>query len=214
MTNPCTCDITIDNDVCSCSVVSSDGITVGGRGTEANKFTFTPDLDPDEDNLITCAADGLLLELPLVLRVPPQAAAYNSANISIVDDTNTIVTLDSEYYDTDTMHSTVTNTERLTIVTTGVYRFTFRCSWAGNVTGDRWAYIRRNGREIMGGSARKALNSASFELGQQVVIVEFFEAGEYVHAEVKQDSTAALNLLGNRYSPILTAKWMRGTPYD
>lgn len=213
MTEICTCQTTIDNSECSCSVVSSDGITVNGRGTVANPFTFDPRLDPDADNLITCEADGLLLKLPLVLRTPPQAYAYNSVNISITDDTNTIVTLDSERYDTNTMHSLVSNTERLTIVTTGIYRFTFKVAWAGNVTGDRWMYIRRNGREIMGGSARKAPNSAAFELGMQAVIVEFFEAGEYVHGEVKQDSGGALNLLGNRYSPILTAKWMRGTPY-
>ena len=49
------------------------------------------------------------------------ARVYNSANISIPDSTYYVLPFDSERYDTDNIHSTVTNTGRLTAQTAGKY---------------------------------------------------------------------------------------------
>lgn len=206
------CGTVIDNDECQCSVVSSDTIEVTGSGKTGKPFLFDTILNPDPNNLLSIAVDGLLGKLPDDLIVPPQAYAYRSTNQSLANDTNTIITLDSERYDTDGMHSTVTNTERLTFQTAGLYLCIFRCAFAGNVTGDRWAYLRRNSRWIMAGQARKALNTITFEMDMCVVSVEAFAAGEYIHAEAKQDSGGALNVVADRSSPILTAKWLRSDP--
>ena len=49
------------------------------------------------------------------------ARVHNSANISVSDSTWTSMTFDSERYDTDSIHSTASNTSRLTCVTAGKY---------------------------------------------------------------------------------------------
>lgn len=52
--------------------------------------------------------------------VPPSCRLINTANISPFTSGNTI-TWSSESFDTDDMHSTTTNTDRITVVTAGIY---------------------------------------------------------------------------------------------
>lgn len=208
----CTCDLSIDNSVCQCSVVSSYTVAVDGSGRTGRPTTLTPILNPDPDNMLTCESDGLLEKLPDDLLVPPQCRVFHSVPQAIADDTNTILAMNSETYDTDGMHSNVTFNERITFQTNGLYLCTLRVAFAANVAGDRWAYIRRNAREIIGGQARKALNTITFDMDFTVTVVEYFAVGEFIHAEVKQDSGGALNINAEPASPILTAKWLRGNP--
>lgn len=207
---PCTCQAVEEMD-CWCSHEDSDVITWDGSGNgTALEALLT--IDPDTDNIWSKSAAGQLVKLPLEVRTPPSCQAYNSANISIPNNDGTVVTLDSERYDTDTMHSTVTNTSRLTFNTSGIYVVTFVCAFAGNVTGDRQALLRKNGSEFIAGHEKKALVATSLECGMQVTAVEFFCEDDYVEAVVKQDSTGALNLNATRYSPILSAHYRRGVP--
>lgn len=208
----CVCGNVIDQDECQCSLASSDCITVDGSGN-LNPLTFSPRRDPDTDNILTCEADGLLVQLPSYIAVPPRAVAYHNANQSIANDTLTVVSLNSEYTDTPGgMHDTVTNNSRLTIVTAGIYILNFVGAFAGNITGDRAAYIRKNGNETIAGDEKRALSSATPECGVRVKTHEYLMAGEFIEAVVKQDSTAALNLLATRYSPVLSACFRRLPP--
>lgn len=207
---PCTCQAVEEMD-CWCSHRDSDVITWDGSGNGAALEALL-ELDPDTDNIWSKSAAGQLVKLPLAVRTPPSCQAYNSANISIPNNDGTVVTLDSERYDTDSMHSTSVNTSRLTFNTSGIYVVTFVCSFAVNVTGDRQALLRKNGSEFIAGHEKKALVGVSAECGLQVTAVEFFCEDDYVEAVVKQDSTAALNLVGARHSPILSAHYRRGVP--
>ena len=202
----------VDYTECMCSFSDSDDITIAGSGN-LNPLVPTPRVDPATDNLWTLAGDGNLVELPDYIRNPPRCSAYNSANQSTTNDTPFVVALNSEYYDSATMHDTATNNSRVTFLTAGVYVVTFAGSFAANATGDRSALIRKNGNEFLGGSEKKAA-SASFETGLIVGVQEFFEVDEYVEAVVKQDSGGALNLLATRYSPILAAVFRRTSPFD
>lgn len=58
------------------------------------------------------------------------ARVHNSANISINNNTVTALTFDSERWDTDTIHSTSSNTGRLTATTAGKYQITGHVVWA------------------------------------------------------------------------------------
>ena len=55
---------------------------------------------------------------------PPMVKVYNSADWTnwAADGTQYLTLWDSESYDTDTMHSTASNTGRITFTTAGVYR--------------------------------------------------------------------------------------------
>lgn len=206
----CTCGA-IDFSECQCSLDDSDSIRIIGSG---NLQPLTPEaiLDPDDDNLMTEEVDGLLVQLPAYITNPPRVSAYHNAAQSIPDDTGTVVSLNSEYYDSDNMHDTTTDNSRLTVLTPGIYVATFVCAFAGNVTGDRSAHIRKNGHDFLGGSERKALSSTSFECGLNVTVQEWLEEGEYLEGIVKQDSGGALNLNATRYSPVLSAFFRRRVP--
>lgn len=210
MTELCQCPETIDNAVCQCSLRSSDCIDIIGSG-RTNALRADPILDASTDNLMTCTGTGLLVELPVTVRNPPRAQAFHNANQSTTSDAGFVVALNSEYFDTDTMHDTTTLNSRLTVVTAGIYVITASASFAANATGDRSCLIRKNGNEFIGGQEKKPA-SASFETGLNAVAVEHLLVGEWVEMVVKQDSGVALNLLATRYSPVLTALFRRLPP--
>lgn len=196
---------------CECAFIDSDCIGVDGDGTEV-ALTLRVDLDPDPDNRARCGASGLISDLPSTITAPPKCQAYNSGAQSTTSEESLVVALDSERYDSDTMHSTVTNNSRITFKTAGIYVVTFVCAFAGNVTGDRHALIRRNGRRFVAMQQKHALSSAAIECGLSVSYQGAFEVGDFVQAIVKQDSGGALNLLATRYSPNLSVRYRRPLP--
>ena len=76
--------------------------------------------------------------------VPPACKVYKTGGASITD--NTVITWDLERFDTDTMHSTVTNTGRITINTAGIYlvSFVYLVNFSGTITKEQ-PQIRKNG---------------------------------------------------------------------
>ena len=81
----------------------------------------------------------------------PSARAYNNANLSVANGTLTVLNLNSERWDNDGIHSTSTNTSRMTAQTAGVYVVSGSVIWATNTTGDRQLFIRLNGTDYMAG---------------------------------------------------------------
>ncbi len=73
------------------------------------------------------------------------ARIYNSANINILNAAMTLLYFDSERYDTDNIHSTTTNTSRLTIQTAGKYLISGSVGFDANSNGYRWVRIQLNG---------------------------------------------------------------------
>lgn len=73
------------------------------------------------------------------------ALVYNSSNETITTSTYTHLSFDSESYDTDTTHDTVTNNDRLT-VPTGVtkIRLSGSVEWGASAIGQRIAGISKN----------------------------------------------------------------------
>lgn len=196
---------------CDCSFKSSDAIDAQGSGKTLNPFKVEPKLDPDSDNLLSCGDDGLLGILPDDILDPPRCQAYNNANISIPNDDGQVVDLNDENYDsTTTMHSNVTLNSRVVIPVDGIYICTFLCAFASNATGDRSAWIRKNGFEYMAMNQKMAVNGAETSLS--VTVQDFLEAGEFIEAIAQQDSGGALNLLATAYSPILTVQYRRRNP--
>lgn len=211
----CTCGAAIDPEEFACSVCGSDCLDILGSGSVTNPLYAETLLDPDPDNLATCEADGLLVELPVEITNPPRCQAYHNANQSLATDDLSVLALNSERYDwsVTAMHDTVTNNSRITMPVDGVYIVTLTGAFAANAAGDRAFYIRKNGREIIGGAERKP-PSAAFESAMTVVVQEAFRSGEYVQALAKQDSGGALNVVVQRWSPVLTVQYRRRHPDD
>lgn len=123
----------------------------------------------------------------------PQARVFNSANISVANNTLTALTFDSERFDNGGLHSTSANTSRLTAPVTGLYSIGADVRFAANATGVRQAQLRVNGATTIASvtypvaaaaSASDLLLDAPWQL----------TAADYVEVMVFQDSGGALNV--------------------
>jgi|SRR5690349_7007690 len=60
----------------------------------------------------------------------PSCRVYHNTTQSMTSGADNVVVFNSERWDTDGMHSTVTNTGRITFTTAGLYVFGFNLEWA------------------------------------------------------------------------------------
>lgn len=109
------------------AVPSTHTVAVGDKQTAADENTYVRD------------AVGFYKEVPRVFVY--QGTTGTTAGTS---GTAALVLWDTEQYDTDTMHSTSTNTSRLVATTVGTYDVKVCVVWAANATGWRQVEIRKN----------------------------------------------------------------------
>jgi hypothetical protein len=129
------------------------------------------------------------------------ARVYNSANISTANGANTALTFNSERFDTDSIHSTSSNTGRLTATIAGKYLITALVRWAANVTGRRTVFLRLNGSTDIAHTAADAA-TGGINTVQEVSCLYDMAVGDYVEAVVNQNSGGALNVdAASNYSP-------------
>lgn len=127
--------------------------------------------------------------------VAVQACRVNrTAALSIAAATTTVVAFDAEEFDTDGMHSTVTNNSRITINKSGFYVVGFNGTLAASSAYIRtFAELRINGTT---GIARSQSPGTSVSVQQTLGVhtVYQFDAGDYVEVQVFQDSGGSKNL--------------------
>lgn len=123
---------------------------------------------------------------------PPRVHVYNSTAL-FSDGTHTLLTWDTEVYDTDGMHNG-SNPSRLTAVTTGIYEITLHVEWEivneAN-GGNRYVMIQKNnsGGTTPDTSAEIGIDSAMIGNNESVgpqtnhlVIFHHLTAGDYIEA--------------------------------
>jgi hypothetical protein len=129
---------------------------------------------------------------------------YNSANISVAHDTwTTGLTFNSEQSDQGGMHSTVTNTNRITFPEAGFYVFGAQASFAANATGLRGLFIYG-----LGGYVASDLRNNLGAYNDTIVQLSSgadFAAGQSITVGAYQNSGAALNILASANSPAFWA---------
>lgn len=120
------------------------------------------------------------------------ARVYNSGAISCASGALTLLTFDSERYDTDQLHSTSSNTGRLTAQRPGVYLVTGNVEFAASATGYRQLVIRLNGATQIG---NVLVGAAAGGIVTQLQVVTLYQlaAGDYVELGASQNSGGALN---------------------
>lgn len=140
----------------------------------------------------------------------PACSCRRSTNQSINNATDTVITLDTELFDVGSMHSTVTNTSRITIPTGGggTYLICGQVTFAANTTGQRNLDIWKNGTTRIGND-RKNMTVASQECTLSILMFEKLVATDYIELRVQQDSGGALNVLTkDPWSPSLAVIWV------
>lgn len=132
----------------------------------------------------------------------PSAHVYHSANQSINNSATTTLAFNSERFDTDTMHDTVTDNSRLTCRTAGVYLITVSVEWAASAGGTiRLISLLLNGTTNLGFNGLPALGAGT-TVNHAVTAIYQLAVNDYVEVQVFQDSGGALNVSASgNYSP-------------
>ena len=131
------------------------------------------------------------------------ARVYNSAALAIGNASETVLTFDSERYDTDTIHATGTNTERLTCKTAGKYIAIGNIDWEYATAGRRFFRIYMNATII----ASVENSPDEGYLGQLIVAEYVLAVNDYLSLKVYQNSGGSLNInVGGNYSPIFSMR--------
>jgi hypothetical protein len=113
------------------------------------------------------------------------ARLWNTTTQNISNATNTAITFDSESYDTNTYHSTATNTSRLTVPSTGYYRLDAEILFDANATGGRFLSIKKNNTTEIAyvevGAATQATVGTSVSISCQISATasDYFEVLAY-----------------------------------
>lgn len=124
----------------------------------------------------------------------PHVKAYQTAAQSIPSGADTYVTLTGEQWDVGgavMMHSTTSNSQRITFTIPGTYLVNATVHWVNNATGTRQTFVLLNGSSRIGVfgaapvSAVGAVVGGSFEYQ--------FAAGDYIELQANQSSGAALS---------------------
>jgi hypothetical protein len=102
------------------------------------------------------------------------------------------VTFNSESFDTDGCHSTVSNTSRLTCQTAGIYLVIGTVQWAASAVGIRVLRLLLNGATAVGYDQPGAI-----PVVQTVTGLYSLAAGDYVELSAYQNSGGALNMDAN-----------------
>ena len=137
------------------------------------------------------------------LSANPAARVYNNANIPVTHATHQVLTFNSERYDNDSIHSTSSNTGRLTATTAGVYHITANIRFASNATGAARALrLRVNGSTLIA-LANAVPVAVGYGQTEVTIVTDWkFAANDYVEVTAFQDSGGSLNVeSGNFYSP-------------
>ncbi len=135
--------------------------------------TMSGDIDMDKNRLLKLPApadsqEALRLS-EYTTNIAPYlynegARAYHNANQNIPNLTPTVLALNNERYDTDTIHDNITNNSYLTCKTAGKYVIIANIRWNSNPTGYRTIWIRLNGATVLGLTQINAVQTGTLEI--------------------------------------------------
>jgi hypothetical protein len=144
------------------------------------------------------AATGLAWAAPAGGLTFAGASVYKSASQSIPHDVLTTVTWNSEDFDTNSFHSTSTNTGRLTIPTAGKYLISVVIGW--DTTGSsvtKTVVMRKNGVDVI---KSNGLGTGSDYSTQTLQYIASCAVNDYFDILVYQPTGSAVNVLLNSNS--------------
>jgi len=143
------------------------------------------------------------------LLAPPRCRLWSTAAVSATTSTYTAMTWDSEDYDTDGMHSTSSNTSRITIATDGLYQLSGAIGWAASATGRRWQQWYKNGTTLgVDYSLIVNAGSSSAIVCPAPTVTVSLVAGDYIELFGWQDSGGSLNMNPTSSYSYAEARWV------
>jgi len=130
----------------------------------------------------------------------PSVRVYHNVDQSFARLTPTFLAFNSERFDTDTIHDTVTNNSRLTCKTAGKYLIAAHIKWDVE-DGIGYMYLYFNGATIIAQARGADLNSTG-KLEQNVATIYDLAVNDYVQVKINHSATSAKNVKYHaNYSP-------------
>jgi len=178
------------------TIATEGSETIDGSATDTIRFNY---------GAKTYYSDGAnWFNVPLLAGADVSARATHSANQSIANNTLTNLALDSEDFDTDSMHDTATNNERLTFKTAGKYVVMGTNRWAAASAGRRVLQIFGSAANDVIADDERAPSMAT-ETTQHVSTILDAAVNDYVYLRVLHTSGNALNSVAASGNPSLQA---------
>jgi hypothetical protein len=140
---------------------------------------------------------------------------YKSADQTIASGNEDVISLNSESYDTDTFHSTVTNNSRVIAPWDGYYKVVFEANVNADSSHHNGSFLmslRLNAAgSSVGGSQLESLRYSGHATGQGGIIhwQGFLTAGQYVEAFMLS-ATEARDVLGGATGTNVEVQFMGG----
>jgi hypothetical protein len=139
----------------------------------------------------------------------PAARVTHASGQVVPNATAATLSFDSERYDTAAMHSTSSNTSRLTAPVTGIYEVTANVRWSGAqfTAGASTVTLRKNGSGLVAWE-EDAGNDANL-----ITTTARLAAGDYLEVVVSQTSGSS-KTIGSlaEYSPEFSMTWLTRVP--
>lgn len=156
--------------------------------------------------------DAIRDSLEYLLRTKPSCRVTHGSNQSISNNSVTTLSFNTETYDVGGMHSTVSNTSRITIPSgePGKYQLGGGINWqsGGPVGSRRNQYLKVNGITTI---VQSEGGSTGVQAAGTPNVTYPMVAGDYVETQVYQDSGGTLSVLtSSDYSPFMHALWLAG----
>jgi hypothetical protein len=123
----------------------------------------------------------------------PSCKVFKSAAQSLPNNGYTVLTFDSERWDTDTIHDTVTNNSRLTCHTAGRYLIDFTVEFAANGSGYRQSFMQVNGTALGVSVTTNPTTVGGIITSNPAAQVWPLNVSDYVELVAFQSSGGALN---------------------
>jgi hypothetical protein len=188
--------IIIDSELLLCTARTGNTLTVT-RGVEATTAASHANGAAVTHVLTKGGLDQYLAE-----KYPPAPAArvFHSAAQTLTTSVALPLAFDSERFDTDNIHDTVTNNSRLTCRTAGKYQITANAQWPANGTGIRILQIRINGGTVI--ATTRVAGNATYGNELNLSALWDMAVNDYVDVLAFQDSGGNLNVAASAsFSP-------------
>ena len=145
---------------------------------------------------------------------PPRCRVYDGVGVSMANSAFTLLTFSAEANDTDSMHSTASNTSRITINTSGTYRVDFYSILPSGSTYTVYSVnLRKNAAGAPAGGSSMFTHQQGSPGGAPFQARFSFEidvtAGEHYEFFIFQTSGAAKTTLTGDYVTGTTWVWLR-----
>jgi hypothetical protein len=146
------------------------------------------------------------------LMSPPRCHVFDNTGIAAADGAvDTLLTFSGEAWDTDSMHSTASNTSRIVFTTAGTYDVHLTVQWPNATYTVSNITVRLNAAGAIGGGT--GLRTQNYQTARvpQMRFFRFFSAGDYVEFWVAQTSGASRTTVAGAFATYATAIWVAET---